>query len=88
MTSIQNLFIVNKFTGLLIHNAIDERNDYDARHIQSPRIDAGRRQNRGYDPHKELGEIAHVASLEETLKLAEDIVAGEVRERVVVDPNA
>ena len=38
-------------------------------------------------PDKALGEIAHVASLEETLKLAEDIVAGKVRGRVVVDPN-
>lgn len=39
-------------------------------------------------PESALGDISHVASLEEVPKLAEDIVAGKVRGRVIVDPNA
>lgn len=39
-------------------------------------------------PEKALESIAHVASLEEVPQLAEDIVAGKTRGRVVVDPNA
>lgn len=39
-------------------------------------------------PENALETIAHVASLEEIPQLAEDIVAGRTRGRVVVDPNA
>ncbi|MDQ2694819.1 MAG: oxidoreductase [Pseudomonadota bacterium] len=39
-------------------------------------------------PPQALNDIAHVASLEEIPQLAADIVAGKVRGRVVVDPNA
>lgn len=39
-------------------------------------------------PENALESIAHVASLEEVPQLAEDIVAGKIRGRVVVDPNA
>jgi len=39
-------------------------------------------------PGDALGNIAHIASLEEVPRLAEEIVAGKVRGRVVVDPNA
>ena len=39
-------------------------------------------------PNSALGGIARVASLEEVPQLASDIVAGKVRGRVVVNPNA
>lgn len=39
-------------------------------------------------PENALESIAHVASLDEVPQLAADIVAGKVRGRVVVDPNA
>lgn len=39
-------------------------------------------------PAAALEDIAHVASLDELPQLAEDIVGGKVRGRVVVDPNA
>jgi acrylyl-CoA reductase (NADPH) len=39
-------------------------------------------------PAGALGEIHHVARIEETPKLAEDILAGQVRGRVVIDVNA
>lgn len=39
-------------------------------------------------PANALKAIAHIASLEEVTQLAEDIVAGKVRGRVVVNPNA
>jgi acrylyl-CoA reductase (NADPH) len=39
-------------------------------------------------PSRALEEIAHSASLEEVPRLAEEIIAGRVRGRVVIDPNA
>lgn len=39
-------------------------------------------------PGNAMHSIAHVASLEEIPQLAKDIIAGQVRGRVVVDPNA
>ncbi|MDX1653831.1 MAG: MDR family oxidoreductase [Candidatus Competibacteraceae bacterium] len=39
-------------------------------------------------PEGQLDSIGHVASLEEVPQLAEDIIAGKVRGRVIVDPNA
>ncbi|MDG4553266.1 MAG: oxidoreductase [Candidatus Competibacter sp.] len=39
-------------------------------------------------PDNAMQSIAHVASLEEVPQLAADIIAGQVRGRVVVDPNA
>ncbi len=39
-------------------------------------------------PHNALGHMSHVAALEEVPRLAEDIIAGRVRGRTVVDPNA
>jgi acrylyl-CoA reductase (NADPH) len=39
-------------------------------------------------PAAAVAEIAHVAPLEEVPRLAEEIVAGRVRGRIVVDPNA
>jgi len=39
-------------------------------------------------PAAALGEIGHVASLEQLPELAEKITRGEVRGRVIVDPNA
>lgn len=39
-------------------------------------------------PSSTLQNISHVASLEEIPQLAEDIIAGRVRGRTVVDPNA
>ncbi len=39
-------------------------------------------------PDSALGDISYVASLEEIPQLAEDIVAGKVRGRVIVNPNA
>jgi acrylyl-CoA reductase (NADPH) len=39
-------------------------------------------------PANALKAITHIASLEEVTQLADDIVAGKVRGRVVVDPNA
>ncbi len=38
-------------------------------------------------PHKALGEIGQVASLEELPALAESITVGAIRGRVIVDPN-
>jgi acrylyl-CoA reductase (NADPH) len=39
-------------------------------------------------PENALQNISHVASLDEVPGLAEDIIAGKVQGRVVVDPNA
>lgn len=39
-------------------------------------------------PGNALQSISHVASLEEVPQLADDIIAGRVRGRIVVDPNA
>ena len=39
-------------------------------------------------PEKALGEIGHVANLEALPELAEKITTGQIRGRVIVDPNS